>query len=109
VKILKIKKDKYLRARGGTAKVTKVSCAACSAMLFRYQKDGPGWLKRCYLNRIIEPKEMANLQFQYTKNTFKKMKPLKCGCGELIGTPMLYKDGRIAYHLERGKFSRRNV
>ena len=57
-----MKKDKYFRERGGTAKIINVSCASCEKLIFVYQKDGPGWLKRCYFNRIIEPKEYAQMQ-----------------------------------------------
>ncbi len=65
---MKIKKDKYLRKRGGTAKIIKVSCVQCRNELFIYQKDGPGWLKRCYLNRIIKPERYHNLQFDKNIN-----------------------------------------
>jgi len=68
-----------------------------------------GGIKRCYLNRIIAPEAFANLQFQFTASTIKKMKNLICTCGNVIGTPMLYRDGRIAYHLERGTFQRKNI
>mgnify|MGYP001612312231 CR=1 FL=1 len=104
---IKLKKDKYLRERGGTAKVSNIACAKCDAVLFVYQKDGPGWLKRCYLNRIIAPEAFANLQYQFDANNMKKMKNLICTCSALIGTPTLYRDGRIAYHMERGSFKRK--
>jgi hypothetical protein len=29
-----------------------------------------------------------------------------CECGEIIGSPMIHKDGRLAFHLIRGKFKR---
>jgi len=91
---MKIKKDKYLRERGGTAKIINVSCAKCDSLIFIYQKDGPGWLKRCYLNRIISPKQ----------ENYKDK--LICKCGELIGSIIKHKDGRLAYGLIRGKFKR---
>ena len=31
----------------------KISCKTCGKFLFHYQKDGPGPLKRSYLDRII--------------------------------------------------------
>jgi len=102
-----MKKDKYLRARGGTAKIIDVSCARCGAYLFTYQKDGPGWLKRCYLNRILGPEKWEGLQ--YSSTTTKDLKNIVCSCGQLIGTPILYnKDSRLAFHLERGNFKRKN-
>ena len=93
---MKIKKDKYLRKRGGTAKIIKVSCAKCGSQIFIYQKDGPGWLKRCYLNRIIFPKN----------DNYKEV--LTCKCGETIGSLIKHKDGRLAYNLNRGRFKRTN-
>ena len=94
---MKIKKDKYFRERGGTAKIIKVSCMNCGRLLLLYQKDGPGWLKRCYLNRII---------YQRKENKINELNNLTCKCGNLIGSPMKYKDGRTAFALIRGKFKR---
>ena len=91
-RLLKIKKDKYFRKRGSYARIIKVKCAKCNNLLFLYQKDGPGWLKRCYLNRIISEKR------------FSPSKKLEC-CG-VIGIPIKYKDGRDAFHLIHGKFKR---
>jgi len=93
---MKVIKDKYLRARGGTAKIIEVSCSECGKQIFIYQKDGPGWLKRCYLNRIIEPKKSNNSE------------KLICKCGNIIGSLTKHKDGRDAYSLIRGRFKRNN-
>jgi len=101
-----MKKDKYLRKRGGTAKIVNVNCIKCGELLFVYQKDGPGWLKRCYLNRIISPKKYGQLQYDSKIKEPKDMKNLICSCGEIIGSPMRHKDGRLAFHLIRGKFKR---
>ncbi|MBU1252106.1 MAG: hypothetical protein KJ905_01420 [Nanoarchaeota archaeon] len=95
-----IKKDKYLSDRGGIAKIIDVSCMICRKKLFTYQKDGPGWLKRCYLNRILDFHKISNF------NDLKSMPNLTCSCGEIIGTPMKHKDGRFAFRLIRGKFKR---
>jgi len=89
---INLKRDKYFRKRGSYAKIIKVKCAKCGGLLFLYQKDGPGWLKRCYFNRIISERE------------FSPNKNLEC-CG-VIGTPMKHKDGRDAFKLIRGKFKR---
>ena len=90
--VIKIKRDKYLRKRGSYAHIIKVKCAKCNKVLFSYQKDGPGWLKRCYLNRIISEKK-----FSADKN-------LKC-CG-IVGVSIKHKDGRDAFKLIKGKFKR---
>jgi len=103
---MKIKRDKYFRKRGGTAKIVKVSCMKCGRILFVYQKDGPGWLKRCYLNRIIEPEKYANLQYDSKIKDLKDLGNLICECGAVIGSPMKHKDGRLAFYLIRGKFKR---
>jgi len=96
---MKIKKDKYFRERGKEAKIIDVSCSKCNNLIFIYQKDGPGWLKRCYINRIIEPK--------YDSITdIKQLKNLVCKCNQIIGSPIIHKDGRIAFHLIRGNFKR---
>ncbi len=100
----KIKRDKYLAARGGTAKITRVRCAKCGKKIFLYQKDGPGWLKRCYINRIIS--DSFNSSNEHDESTLKN---LTCDCGELIGTPMQHKDGRLAFKLVRGSFKRTNI
>ncbi len=92
---MKIKKDKYLRARGGTAKICDVVCTKCNEVVFVYQKDGSGWLKRCYINRILIPKNIV-LKKRYN-----------CKCGQAIGYLTHYKDGRRAYTLTRGNFRRR--
>lgn len=91
---IKIKRDKYFVKKGGLTRILRVRCAKCNKLLFIYQKDGPkgGWLKRCYLNRIISDKK------------FKPSKPLKC-CS-IIGVPITHKDGRNAFKLIRGKFKR---
>ncbi len=99
---MKIKKDKYLRERGGCAKIIKISCAKCSSLIFIYQKDGPGWLKRCYLNRIIPLEKYSNIK------DIREMKNLACRCGEILGSPIKNKDNRLAFHLIRRKFKRSN-
>ncbi len=101
-----MKKDKYFRKRGGTAKIVNISCMKCGKLLFIYQKDGPGWLKRCYFNRIISPEKYEKLQRDKNIKESKNMQNLKCSCGIIIGSPMKHKDGRLAFHLIRGKFKR---
>ncbi len=51
-KALKFKNDKFRKSRGGHSRWLLVSCAKCRNALFMYQKDGPGILKRLYLDRI---------------------------------------------------------
>lgn len=103
---MKLKRDKYLSERGGPAKFIKISCSVCGKLIFIYQKDGPGWLKRCYLNRIIEPEAYASLQRDAHIREPKDLKNLFCACGEVLGVPVRHKDGRFAFQLIRGKFKR---
>jgi hypothetical protein len=59
-----------------------------------YQKDGPGSLLRCYLDRIHFPKELNGKE------------NLNCaGCNRTIGTPMIYKpEQRPAFRMRHGMF-----
>ncbi len=103
-----MKKDKYFRERGGSAKIINISCVSCGRIIFVYQKDGPGWLKRCYLNRILEPIKYSKMQKDNKITAPKDFDNLVCICGSIIGSPMKHKDGRLAFHLIRGKFKRSN-
>lgn len=77
---LKFKNDKYRSARGGYSRFLNLSCASCESSLFLYQKDGPGPLKRIYLDRIL------------SKISFVKHKEFTCRhCKKIIGTFFIYK------------------
>ncbi len=103
---IRLKHDSYLAERGGSAKLVDIICARCNARVLLYQKDGPGWLKRCYLNRIFEPPEYEKLQNEDL--TIGTMPNLICQkCKNLVGTPMVHKDGRFAFMLKRGSFIRK--
>jgi len=67
-----------------------------------------GWLKRCYLNRIVSPEEWSNLQNNPLIKEPKDLKNLICKCGSIIGSPMKHKDGRLAYKMIKGMFMRKN-
>ena len=101
-------KDKYFVQRGGTANIIDVSCASCKKLILTYQKDGPGWLKRCYLNRIIGPQKYAKLQNDKAIKNSDNLSHLVCSCGNILGIPIQYKDGRLAFQLVRGTFKRVN-
>lgn len=102
-----MKKDKYLRKRGGTAQMIYIICAKCGEKILYYQKDGIGWLKRCYLNRIFAPPNLEKLQHDDSIKTPEDMPDLICKCGNLIGRPMIHKDKRLAFKMERGSFKRK--
>lgn len=108
MEIIRLKKDKYRTRRGGTAKLVDIICTNCKSKVLLYQKDGPGWLKRCYLNRIFEPLRYSKLQRDRSINYPEKMPKLIClNCKRVIGLPMKHKDGRLAFKLISGSFKRR--
>lgn len=90
--VFSFKKDQYRTARGGHSRFLNIFCDSCSAHLFLYQKDGPGELKRMYLDRIHAPK------------VNKKGKDFKCPkCTKIIGTFYIYeKEKRQAIRLYQG-------
>lgn len=99
----KFKNDAYMRRRGAPA-MLMMSCAGCSSYVMSYQKDGPGPLLRCYLDRIHHPEELSKRQDEpFDKKTAPK---LECPhCQTVIGAPMIYeKETRPAYHLRPGFF-----
>jgi hypothetical protein len=51
---IKFKNDKYKKSRGGYSRFLDISCEHCGNHLFYYQKDGPGILKRMYVDRISQ-------------------------------------------------------
>lgn len=108
VEEIKLKRDSYRAERGGTAKLIDIMCSKCDAKVLLYQKDGPGWLKRCYLNRIFGPEEYERLQHDKAIREPRDMQSLKCPkCMSVLGTPMRHKDGRLAFAIIPGSFKRK--
>lgn len=100
-----IKKDHYLRARGGKAKIIDIFCLSCNALVLTYQKDGPGKLLRSYLNRIFAPAPLEQLQHDSVIMEPHHMPNLVCpNCQVVIGTPMRHLDGRLAFRLRKGAY-----
>ena len=100
-----LKNDKYRRARGGKAVFIDILCAKCNGLVMVYQKDGEGKLKRCYLNRIFFPLELERLQYSPAVKTTKDFSALFCKtCKQLIGSPMLHHEGRLAFRLFPGSY-----
>ena len=94
----KLKNDKYRKMRGGHSRLLALNCSKCGGHLFNYQKDGPGILKRLYLDRI-QGNKITNL----TKTNFVCPK-----CKEILGIPMTYKkEDRLAIRLFEGAVSKR--
>ena len=103
---LKFKRDAYMKKRGTPAMLV-ITCAQCQRYLMCYQKDGPGPLLRCYLDRIHHPEYLENRQHE-TLDVHMASK-LKCqGCEVVIGSPIIYeKENRLAYHMRPGFFHRK--
>jgi hypothetical protein len=99
---MEIKRDKYFRERGSYSRIIKIFCKKCGKLIFSYQKDGPGWLKRCYFNRIISDRK------------FNPKRNLVCSCKTIIGKPKRHffrsdgitPDGRWAFELNKESFRR---
>ena len=91
------KKDKYKRARGTYSRLLDLSCRICGRHILIYQKDGPGNLRRLYLDRIFHPKNLVNLQ----DKPLNLIPILNCPkCKETLGTPYIYKkENRKAFKL----------
>ena len=73
------KNDKYKKNRGGYSRLLLLSCDKCEKPISFYQKDGPGILKRLYLDRIIGSEILTD------KNLVCKK------CKTLLGIRIIYK------------------
>lgn len=94
-----LKSDRFKKARGGYSRLLEISCAACGARICHYQKDGPGILKRMYVDRIVNPSKPPGA------------KGLDCpGCKAGLGVRMIYKkEDRPAYRLFVGAVAKKTV
>lgn len=94
---IRFKSDKYKKTRGGYSRLLDIQCGKCLEHLFFYQKDGPGILKRMYLDRIYESDKYSGLE----NHSLKSIPQLTCPkCDALIGTPFIYaKENRLAFQL----------
>ena len=95
---LPFKRDHYMKERGEPAWI-RIHCLRCHSLLLLYQKDGPGPLKRCYLDRIALPKQWAELcNHPFDPHSCPE---LSCSfCRRLIGLPFVYeKENRPSFHL----------
>ncbi len=98
------KRDKYSRSRGAS-QFLNLFCAKDGAHLVLYQKDGPGALRRLYLDRIFAPSPQSDWQ---ALSNLAEVPNLTCpNCGSLIGSPMIYRsENRLAIRLNAGTFSK---
>lgn len=104
---VKFKKDRFSTRRGGTSKALDLFCKRCSNLMFIYQKDGPGPLLRCYVDRILYPQQYIPKNIRYVR----QMPKLTCNdCDALIGTPARYKrhgENRLAFNMIKASFKKK--
>jgi len=105
MKKIKFKKDKYRESRGGYSRLFNVFCHHCNAKILTYQKDGPGELKRMYLDRITAPDNLVNLQ----NLPIQDIPNLICSkCKYTIAIPYIYpKEKRNAFRLFAGAVTKK--
>lgn len=103
--IVKFKSDEYRKTRGGYSRFYDILCEHCGAKILTYQKDGPGILKRLYLDRISAPENLANFQ----KLSINRIPNLVCQeCRTVLAVPYIYKkEDRKAYRLFVGAVSKK--
>jgi hypothetical protein len=83
-----LKNDRYKKARGGWSRLLDISCGKCGKHICLYQKDGPGNLRRMYLDRISDSKVSIT------------SKDLSCSNDHLLGIKIIYaKEKRSAFRL----------
>lgn len=97
-KKLTFKTDKFRKNRGGHSRWLLLSCEKCKHPFSHYQKDGPGILKRLYVDRMVGAKDLTEKQL-----TCKK-------CKTVLGVRMTYKkEDRTAYRLFAGAVEKKIV
>lgn len=100
MKSFSLKRDKYRKFRGGYSRFLEIHCEKCGKFLTLYQKDGPGPLKRMYLDRIFSPRSLTDLEKTHLKNIPNFICPQ---CKQLIGIPYVFKkERRLAFRLFEG-------
>jgi len=83
------KKDKYKEVRGKYSRLLHISCQKCGSFVCFYQKDGPGNLRRMYIDRISTNK----VPITTPKN-------FACPQGHILGIRIIYeKEERPAFRL----------
>ena len=88
---------KFKSSRGGKSQALDISCQKCDAHVLYYQKDGPGNLRRMYMDRIILPQILSDNQYENISD----IEPLCCeNCSNILGYPIVYKkENRNSYRL----------
>ena len=86
------------------SEVLEIRCSGCGARIARYRKQGTGALLKLYLDRVIEPDELAR------RGPASSLPPLDCPqCHQRLDLAMAGERGRPAYRLIQGTFRRRKA
>src|SRR5512133_821578 len=92
------KNDQYKKHRGERSRWLLLSCEKCNNNVAVYQKDGPGILKRLYLDRIVEPNKISDKNFICKE------------CKTVLGVKTIYKkENRPAYRLFVGAIDKKTI
>ena len=93
-------------ARRGEPKMLDIHCDDCGDLLIKYQKDGPGRLLRCYLDRIHSQQPLKDRQYaQFNVRTSPNLSCQNQACRLIIGRPMIYpSETRPAYKMDNRCF-----
>ena len=104
---LTFKNDRFKKSRGGYSRLLDIYCESCGQYLFYYQKDGPGIIKRLYLDRIYQSEEYQKLE----NKPLKEIPQLICpSCRKLLGMPYLFqKEKRPAFRMFVGAITKKIV
>lgn len=99
------KKDKFTHARDGGSKILDLHCRNCDTVFAVYQKDGSGYLRRMYMDRIVSPDSLVGLQ----NTNIDDIDPIRCsGCNTIVAMPYIYKkENRNAYRVFRDSVIKR--
>ncbi len=73
-----------------------------------YRKGGKGALLRCFVEGIESPEKLA--AYKQKANSKEDLDNLCCPqCDCLMGVPMIYKDGRLAFRMLNGYFHKKLI
>jgi len=96
------------KRKKGNSFLYDIHCAQCNAFVMQYLKGGRGGLLRCFLTGILLPEDLADLH--NIISTKDDIPNLHCpNCEILIGVPMVYKDGRLAFRMINRTFGKRKA
>ena len=98
--------DSFRRARGGNSRLLEITCSKCGSCVCHYQKDGPGILKRMYLDRIFQS-EYSGLEGKDLRSIPQFICLI---CKVHLGIPIVYeKENRLAFRLFVGVITKKII